>query len=87
MKRNKFISELKEFIGKTAYKRDPNTTAYAIYFMSKQYPVIVSNQRTYMQSLKVVKTHLSEKFGWRMVEIHKCFCILKKLTKYIKNST
>ena len=87
MRQTKFLEELKEYISKTAYQKNPQITANSIYFMIKQYPAITTNQRSYIKILKKVKKMLLNDFEWRIVEIHKCFCILNKLTSNIKNNT
>ena len=81
MKQSDFLNSLKIYVSKTAGSKNPEITANAIYFMTKQYPVILTNKRVYIKILKEMKTHLIEKFGWSMVETHKCFCILHGLMK------
>jgi hypothetical protein len=82
MKKSELINDLKEYIGKSANKKIPNTTANAIYFIFKQYSVSIDNKRSYSNILKEIKKCLSVDFGWSMVEIHACFCKLSELLKY-----
>ncbi len=81
MKQSVFLEELKVCINRTAHYKNPKITANVIYFMTKQYPIISSNQKTYIKILKDIKTHLVSNFGWSMVDTHRCFCALHKLLK------
>ena len=79
MKQSDFLYNLKEHISQTASMKDPSVTANVVYFIIKQHPLIKDNQRTYIKTLKEIKAHLVENFGWRMLEVHSCFCRLNKL--------
>ena len=82
MKQSDFLKILKMYIDKTAGQRNPDITAYAIYFMTKQFNISSANKRFYTKILKEVKKHLLSNFDWQMVEVHKCFCRLNRLLKY-----
>lgn len=82
MKKSELINDLKEYIGKSANKKNTQITANAIYFMFKQHSVSIDNKSSYNNILKEVKKCLSVDFGWSMVEIHACFCKLSELLKY-----
>ena len=81
MKKSDFLNKLKIYINRTAEQRNPNITANAIYFITKQYPINIVGERTYTNILKEVKKHLTSNFDWRMVEVHSCFCKLNRLLK------
>jgi hypothetical protein len=82
MKKSELISDLKEYIGKSANQKNPDKTANAIYFIFKQHSVSIDSKKAYSNILKEVKNCLSVDFGWSMVEIHACFCKLSELLKY-----
>lgn len=87
MKQSILIEELKNYVGRTAHHKNPQITANAIYFSSKQNSLLINKNRTYIKILKQMKTFLSNDFNWSMVEIHSCFCILHKLVIYSKKNT
>jgi hypothetical protein len=81
MEQSYFLSKLKTHIDRTANAHDPQITANAIYFITKQYPVSVISKEAYRETLKKIRTHLVENFGWKMTEVHRCVCILHRLMK------
>jgi ASC-1-like (ASCH) protein len=85
MKKSDLKSDLRKHVGRSALGKDPFRTANAIYFMMKQYPVIVGNRRAYNSFLIMIKNYLINDFEWSMVSVHRCFSILKKLTEHMKS--
>ena len=81
MHQKELFDKVKEVVNANSLVKDPFKMASIIYFVLKQYPVIVCSQRGYINTIKKVKTLLSEKYDWRMVELHKLFCHLNSLMK------
>jgi hypothetical protein len=65
----------------------PSSMASVIYFVIKQHPEITHNNTTYAKTLQSIKKQLHEAYAWDLRDIHKCFCELYVLAKYIKKSS
>lgn len=87
MRQKEFLEKLEKLVSATAYKKNPQITAGAIYFVMKQHPEVVGKARTYVKSMKKIKVLLSEKYGWSMSEIHKCFCKVNVFAMYMNKSS
>jgi len=82
MRKNELINKLKEHIDKTAGQKNTQITAYAMYFIFKQYAVNIEGRKSYIPILIEIKKYLSSEFEWSMIEVHDCFCKLGRLLKY-----
>ena len=68
MRKRDFVKQLQTHIDKTAEKMNPKITANAIYFMTKQIPIIKTNKKIYIEALKEIKTYLKKHFHIKVKE-------------------
>jgi hypothetical protein len=82
MTKEKLTSEFKQYVSQTAQHKNPQITANAVYFVTKQFSSDIEETETYRSILHQIKFMLLNSFNWEMSDIHKCFCEIKELTKY-----
>lgn len=87
MEKSDFYNRLTIYLKESSRSHDPEIMANAIYFKLKQHKASMETKRSYDDFLKRVKRILRKRYGWKMAEIHACFLILHRLTKYIEKPT
>jgi len=87
MDQDNFYRSIVQLICNQAIDHDPEQLANSLYFFMKQHPENVKVDKAWGDMLRNIKVLLTKHLCWEMIEVHRLFVKLSKLTKYMKKST